>query len=210
MVAGEPVMRRRGALAEASVELTPLIDVVLLLLIFFMVSASFVGESRLGIELPGAVGEPRAVHAADVEISVHRDGAYRVNGTPVAGGSLPDLLAAIVEAAEGAQGGEVGLAIAADAETTHQAVVLALDAAGQAGMRRVSLLTRQPDDAPFRPGTAPQAHALPRPGAQPLPGESTGSGASTPLDAPLRPQATLRAPGPDKSPAGTGAESHAG
>ena len=141
-------MIRRRALAEASVELTPLIDVVLLLLIFFMVSTSFVRESRLGIELPGATGEPAGMDSAAVEVSVHRDGAYRVNGKPVAGNSLPDLLAAIVEAGAGSPAGAVGLVIAADARSTHQAVVMALEAAGQAGLRRVSLLTQERDDVP--------------------------------------------------------------
>lgn len=150
-------MARRKALAEASIELTPLIDVVLLLLIFFMVSASFVRESRHGIELPGAAGEPRAMEAATVRISVHRDGAYRVNGRSVAGGSVPELSAAIVEAGAGFQNVDAGVVIAADAHSTHQAVVMALDAAGQAGLRRVSLLTQRRDDAPSQasdPGDA--------------------------------------------------------
>ena len=141
-------MIRRRAPAEASVELTPLIDVVLLLLIFFMVSTSFVRESRLGIELPGATGEPGDMDSAAVEVSVRRDGTYRVNGKSVSGNSLPDLLAAIVEAGEGSPAGAVGLVIAADARSTHQAVVMALDAARQAGLRRVSLLTQERDDAP--------------------------------------------------------------
>ena len=154
-------MTRRRTLAEASVELTPLIDVVLLLLIFFMVSASFVRESRLGIELPEAAGEPPAMDSANVEIAVHRDGAYRINGKRVAGGSLPDLLAAIVAAGGESKPREVGVVIAADADSTHQAVVMALDAAGQAGLRQVSLLTRQRDDTPAQPAV------LAEPGAGP-------------------------------------------
>ena len=158
---GSGLVTRRRALAEASVELTPLIDVVLLLLIFFMVSTSFVRESRLGIELPGAAGEPRVMDSASVEILVNRDGAYRVNGKPVAGGSLPDLLSAIVEAGEGSRSGPGGLVIAADANSAHQAVVMALDAAGQAGLRHVSLLTQRRDDP------APQAPVPEDPGDEP-------------------------------------------
>lgn len=161
-------MTRRRALAEASVELTPLIDVVLLLLIFFMVSTSFVRESRLGIELPNAAGEPRAMDTASVEVRVHRDGAYRVNGKPVAGGSLPDLLSAIIEAGEEFPSGQGKLVIAADANSTHQAVVMALDAAGQAGLRRVSLLTQRRDD-PAPQATDPEGPGTERAsdGAQP-------------------------------------------
>ncbi|MCY4565012.1 MAG: biopolymer transporter ExbD, partial [Gammaproteobacteria bacterium] len=127
-------MIRRRAPAEASVELTPLIDVVLLLLIFFMVSTSFVRESRLGIELPGAAGEPGGMEPAAVEVLVQRDGAYRVNGKPVAGNSLADLLAAIVEASEGSPAGAVGLVIAAAARSTPHAVVMGPDAAPPAGL----------------------------------------------------------------------------
>ena len=160
-------MTRRRGLAEASIELTPLIDVVLLLLIFFMVSASFVRESRLGIELPGAAGEPRGMDPATVEIAVRRDGDYRVNGKPVAGGSLPDLLAAIVEAGEGPASGEVGV-IAADANSTHRAVVMALDAAGQAGLREVSLLTLQRDGASVQPaGRSDHGDSTPDDDAEP-------------------------------------------
>ena len=160
-------MTRRKGLAEASVELTPLIDVVLLLLIFFMVSASFVREVRLGIELPGAAGEPRGIDPVAVEITVRRDGGYRVNGKPVAGGSFPDLLAAIVEAGEGSASGEVGV-IAADANSTHRAVVMALDAAGQAGLREVSLLTRQRDGASEQPaGRADHGDSTADDGAEP-------------------------------------------
>lgn len=154
-------MARRRALAEASVELTPLIDVVLLLLIFFMVSTSFIRETQLGIELPAASGEPRVMDAAVVEVAVHRDGSYRVNGKAVAGESPSGLRAALVQARDRSSPGEVRLVIAADARSTHQAVVMALEAAGQAGLQRVSLLTRQgegpaseePDAA--GPGTAP-------------------------------------------------------
>ncbi len=152
-------MTRRKALAEASVELTPLIDVVLLLLIFFMVSATFIRESQLGIELPAASGEPRAMHPATVEVAVDRGGAYRVNGNPVAGDSPPDLLAAMVEARDKSSPGKVRLVIAADARSTHRAVVMALEAAGQAGLKRISLLTRQRDDpaTPAAGSTGPGA-----------------------------------------------------
>ncbi len=123
-------------------ELTPLIDVVLLLLIFFMVSASFIRETRLDIELPAASGQPRAMDAAVVEVVVHRDGSYRVNDKPVDRGSPYGLRAALVEAADRLAPRDVRLIIAADASSTHQAVVMALEAAGQAGLQRVGIVTQ--------------------------------------------------------------------
>ena len=154
-------MTRRKPLAEASVELTPLIDVVLLLLIFFMVSASFIRDSQLGIELPAASGEPRSMGPATVEVTVHRDGTYRVNGNPVAGDSLSGLLAALAEARDEALPGEARLVIAADARSTHQAVVLALEAASQTGLKRISLLTQQRDNRALPATGATGAGALP-------------------------------------------------
>ena len=138
-------MARRKALAQATVELTPLIDVVFLLLIFFMVSTSFIGESRLGIELPVAAGESGPIDAATVAIAVHRDGSYAVNGRPLAGDSVADLVAALNEATAGASARQVGLTLVADGESAHQSVVRALEAARNAGLTRISMVTRQPD-----------------------------------------------------------------
>ena len=113
-------MTGRRTLAQATVELTPLIDVVFLLLIFFMVSTSFIRETQLGIELPTASGEPRAMDAGAIELGVHRDGTYRVNGERVAGGSPERLQAALADARANASVSGVRLVVAADARSTHQ------------------------------------------------------------------------------------------
>ena len=147
-------MTRRKALAEATVELTPLIDVVFLLLIFFMVSTSFIRQTQLDVELATASGEPRATDAGAVEIAVRRDGNYRVNGRPVVGDSPAALVAALVEATGDAPATEVRLVVAADARSTHQSVVRALEAAGDAGLTRIGLVTRRPED------TAPPTEPL--------------------------------------------------
>lgn len=138
-------MSRRRALAEATVELTPLIDVVFLLLIFFMVSTTFVRESRIGIDLANAGGEPRVQpDAATIEIAVRRDGTYLVDGAPVAATSAAALTLALRQAQAHRAGMDVRLSVAADARSTHQSVVHALEAAGRAGLSHVSLITRHP------------------------------------------------------------------
>ena len=158
-------MTRRRTLAEATVELTPLIDVVFLLLIFFLVSASFIGETQLDIELPAASGAPRAMDAATVQVAVRRDGTYQVSGTPVAGDSAAALAAALTEAKTNLEPKPVRLAIAADARATHQAVVRALEAAADVGLTRISIMTRSPgESAP--PGLRPS-------GAEPAPREAS-------------------------------------
>ena len=128
--------RRRGRLA-ATVELAPLIDIVFLLLIFFMVSATFIRRSELHIDLPEAKGGwPET--SDPLTITVRRDGGYAVNGQPTAESALAQALASARGEDEATRA-----VIAADALAPHQAVVGAMDAAGQSGLTRISILTRE-------------------------------------------------------------------
>ncbi len=129
--------RRRSE--EPEVNLTSLIDVVLLLVIFFMVSTSFVQDGRLRIKLPesDAVAEKRV--ADPVTILVSAEGAYRVNDRALVDASAETLRAALREIAPEARGQAV--TIRADARATHQAVVTAMDVAGRLGFSQVNIAT---------------------------------------------------------------------
>jgi biopolymer transport protein ExbD len=122
---------------EPDINLTPLIDVVFLLLIFFMVSTTFNDDTRLRLELPRADAEP--VQAKDVqliELVVDVSGRYYVDGRQVLGtdvGTLRRTLAEVVD-----DGRELPVLIKADAKTPHQAVMTALDALGQLGLSHVA------------------------------------------------------------------------
>ena len=132
--------RRQGIEAN----LTPLIDVVFLLLIFFMVSTTFTHENQLRIELPEAEGEmPEAV--ARLDLVIQRDGAYSINGTSLTGRDLTTL----VEALRRSAGSDLDqpLVISADAQTSHESVVRAMDAAGRVGLTRVRLASQAPLEA---------------------------------------------------------------
>lgn len=133
---------RRQRSAELGVNLTPLIDVVFLLLIFFMVSTTFTRETQLTIDLPEAEGTPRETVTQPVEVLVAEDGSYRVNGKPVADRRFRTLQAALYDTSAGDT--TLPLVIAADAQAPHAAVVLAMDAAGQMGFARLSIATREP------------------------------------------------------------------
>lgn len=133
---------KRQKLDEVSVNLTPLIDVVFLLLIFFMVSTTFTKESRLQLELPEANGEPAPQEAVPLEVVIDSQGQYMVNGLTVVSPNLKGLKAAISEVSEGDT--DQGVVITADAKAPHQAVITAMDAAGQLGFARLSLTTREP------------------------------------------------------------------
>lgn len=129
---------------DANVELTPLIDVVFLLLIFFMVSTTFIRETQLKIDLPEAAGELQQVEDQVLEVSISRDGEYSINSQLLVNGKLETLIRGLQEAA----GGDLKkrLIVTADANASHQAVVRAMDAAGQVGLSRISITTQNPDD----------------------------------------------------------------
>ena len=87
----------RGNNVEASVELTPLIDVVFLLLIFFMVSTTFIRETQLKINLPEASGELQEVEPDFIEVTVDRAGDYAVNDRLLVNNELRTLINALQE-----------------------------------------------------------------------------------------------------------------
>jgi len=124
---------------EPDLNLTSLIDVVLLLLIFFMLSTRFIDEARLELRLPEAGAEPEAVQAEALEIEVTAQGTYRVNGRATANSS-PAALAAALEQERGSNR-KLPVTIRADAKATHQSVVTAMDVAGRAGFRQINIAT---------------------------------------------------------------------
>jgi len=129
---------------QAEINLTPLIDVVFLLLIFFMVSTTFKDEARLRIQLPEAQGEAIPAEGPEmIEILIDQSGSFRVDDQAV-GGRAADTL---IQALKGALGGRaaVPVLIQADARTPHQAVMTALDAARQAGLSRVAFAAIRPE-----------------------------------------------------------------
>ncbi|RMD68944.1 MAG: biopolymer transporter ExbD [Gammaproteobacteria bacterium] len=124
---------------DPDITLTPLIDVVFLLLIFFMVSTTFVRRAELQVELPKATAEG-AVKEKALEVLIDAQGRYSIEGRPLPAADVSTLKAAIKEAMGK---GKRPLVISADAQTPHQAVVTALDAARQLGITRLSIATRR-------------------------------------------------------------------
>ena len=128
---------------ELTLNLTPLIDVVFLLLIFFMVTTTFTKESRLTLELPEATGKPNSNATVEmIEVTVSAQGEYAVNGRPLTNTKLETVKRAINEAAQSDTA--LPMVITADAQAPHHAVVTVMDAAGQAGFAHLSITTQQP------------------------------------------------------------------
>ncbi|MFC3283631.1 ExbD/TolR family protein [Litchfieldella rifensis] len=131
--------RRRRDPVE--VNLTPLIDVVFLLLIFFMVSTTFETRQALQLELPESVAGS-ALEASPVTLVVDAEGEYRLGGTQVSAEELASALATRVEVAR-----EHGLIVEADGRARHAVVVRALDQAAALGITRVRIATREGEDS---------------------------------------------------------------
>ena len=128
------------AKTEPEVNLTSLIDVVLLLLIFFMVSTSFVKQSQISIRLPEADSQAVAEEMPEsLDIMITEQGTYLVNGRELVN-SRPET---IRNALQKVSGGETSLplTISADANARHQHVVTAMDVAGRLGFTKISIAT---------------------------------------------------------------------
>ena len=131
---------RPGSRPEPEINLTSLIDVVLLLLVFFMVTTSFVRESELTIRLPQV--DESAERSADkpvLEITVSATGRYFVNDRALIDSRPETLTAAILKLIPDLD--VDGVTITADAEASHQSVVTAMDVAGKLGFVNISIAT---------------------------------------------------------------------
>ena len=137
---------KRRARPDNSINLTPLIDVVFLLLIFFMVSTTFTRETRLLIELPAAEGE-RAPEQPPrhIEVVISGDGGYRVNGQTLVNRHIDTLMKALEQVSAGDTA--VPLIISADADSSHRAVVMAMDAAGRLGFSQLQIASQEPEES---------------------------------------------------------------
>lgn len=135
-------MKFRQARRELpTLNLTPLIDIVFLLLIFFMVTTTFSRETRLLVSLPEAAGSPES-SIESIEVLVDREGGYAINGRRLINTEVDSL----VRGLELESGGDVSrtVVLVADAEVQHQAVVSAMEAIGLAGFVSLSIATREP------------------------------------------------------------------
>lgn len=131
---------RVGNETEPEVNLTSLIDVILLLLVFFMVTTSFVRESELAIRLPEVSDTADTpVTEAELAITVTAKGLYFVNNRALVDNRPATLQAAIRKLMPELTAKRVS--ITADAEASHQSVVTAMDIAGKLGFVEISIAT---------------------------------------------------------------------
>ena len=126
------------------VDITPLIDVVFLLLIFFMVSTTFDRETQILVELPEASGEEAKHEKRELEITIDASGIFFVDQKEVINTEVETLKRAIEKAVGDKR--DLPVIINADAKTPHQSVMTAMDAATQLGLLRMTFSAHRPPE----------------------------------------------------------------
>jgi biopolymer transport protein ExbD len=144
-------MRIRDRRAEdvPEINLVPLIDVILVLIIFFVITTTFDARSVLKLELPSASGERNDTQGTSLSVLINADGRYFVGDREALRTDVESLKRTIVEVA--GEDRKRTVLLRADARTPWQAVVTAYDALGQLGFKRIANAT-----APEQPAAAVQ------------------------------------------------------
>lgn len=139
---------RRKPRENVELNLASLIDVVFILLLFFVVTTTFTRETQLKVELPEAASgtPPEQTELKQLEVLIAADGSYSLNGKALLKSDLDSLIAALQKESDGDN--SLPLTISADAKTPHQAVITAMDAAGKLGFAHLRITTVEAQAAP--------------------------------------------------------------
>jgi len=133
-------LRPRRALEEPEINVVSLIDVVLLLVVFFILSSRFTDEGRLRVHLPHASAVPtERVGSEPLVVSVTEAGGYLVNQHELINSSPETLRAALLK--ETGTNRSVRITLRADARATHQSVITAMDVLGRLGFAEINVAT---------------------------------------------------------------------
>lgn len=139
---------RRKARENVDIGLAPLIDVVFILLLFFVVTTTFTRETQLKVDLPEAASgtPPQNAEKKQLEVVIDVDGSFTLNGKTLIKHDLSTLMAALSKES----GGDTSLPmiISADGKTPHQAVITAMDAAGKLGFAQLRITTVEAQPEP--------------------------------------------------------------
>ena len=131
---------------DPEINLISLIDVVLMLVIFFMLSSQFVNEGRVRIRLPQASTVPsQKPDTGALVVTITQQGSYRVNERELINSSPETLRAALIKVT--GQDRSARVTVRADARATHQAVITAMDVLGRLGFAEINVATVK-DEAP--------------------------------------------------------------
>ncbi len=134
---------RRGRVREEpEINFIPLIDLLLVILIFLMVTTTYSKYAELQINLPEATAEKAPDRPQLINIGVDANGKYTINGAPIGFNGIDSLANALKEAAASGNMKDPVIAIGADAGATHQAVINIMEAARTLGFTKISFTTQ--------------------------------------------------------------------
>jgi biopolymer transport protein ExbD len=139
-------LRPRRTLEEPEINVVSLIDVVLLLVVFFILSSRFTDEGRLRVHLPHASAVPtERVGSEPLVVSVTEAGGYLVNQHELINSSPETLRAALLK--EAGTSRNMPVTLRADARATHQSVITAMDVLGRLGFAEINVATVKEETA---------------------------------------------------------------
>lgn len=133
---------RKPTVEPLEINLTPMIDCLLFLIVFLLLATTFNHFSRINIVLPEAEGVPIREEGKQIEVAVQKDGSYLVNGIALATSGEAELINMLQK--EAGSNRKQLFVIAADAEASHQAVVRVMDVAGKMGFLNLNISTVVP------------------------------------------------------------------
>jgi biopolymer transport protein ExbD len=134
--------QRGQAREEPEINLVPLIDVLLVILIFLMITTTYSKFAELEINLPEAAADKQPDRPNEISVGVDAQGGYSVNRKPVPVGG-PDALTQELRRAGSGRADPV-IVINADAKATHQSVIRVMEAARAAGYHHITFTVHQP------------------------------------------------------------------
>jgi biopolymer transport protein ExbD len=133
---------RKGRAREYPyIDLIPLIDILIVVLIFLFLTTTYSRFAELQINLPEATAEKAADKPTMLSVAVDASGKYAINGIPVVFGNTQNFANALRDAARNAK--EPVIAISADAKATHQSVIDVMESARLAGYNHISFTTQR-------------------------------------------------------------------
>lgn len=133
---------KRKTVEDIHINLTPLIDCLLFILVILLLTTTFNQQSRINLSLPDAQGVPPKEYQHKIEVMVDSSGHYAVNGQALSSKEVVDLSTAIKQASNDKR--DLMFVIAADAKATHQDVIRVMDVAGQLGFVNINISTKVP------------------------------------------------------------------
>lgn len=133
---------RKPTIEPVDINLTPMIDCLLFLIVFLLLATTFNHFSKLNIVLPQAEGVPITEKDQRIEVAVQKNGSYLVNGIALSGTGEAEITSMIRQ--EAGDNRKLLFVISADANTTHQSVVKVMDIAGKMGFLNLNISTVVP------------------------------------------------------------------